>query len=66
MPAPCRAFEYAREVEAEHFKLFKAAAHDLGKGKSDHRDYYVSKVGGYTMAKLDAAKCGEQGYETVY
>jgi rubrerythrin len=61
--AAARSFEYAREAEAGHFELFTAAARDLH--KSDRRDYFVCKESGYTMAKLDAAKCGKQGYETV-
>jgi rubrerythrin len=61
--AAVRSFEYAREAEAGHFELFTAAAGDLH--KSDRRDYFVCKESGYTMAKLDAAKCGKQGYETV-
>ena len=58
-----QSFQYAQETEAEHFKLFEAAAADLK--KSAARDYYVCTVSGYTMAKLDRAKCPGGTYETV-
>jgi rubrerythrin len=58
-----QSFEYAREAEAEHFKLFTAAAHSLRKGET--RDYYVCTVSGYTMAELDTTKCPGGTFETV-
>ncbi len=58
-----QSFEYAKEAEAEHFKLFTAAAHALRKGEP--REYYVCTVSGYTMAKLDRTKCPGGTYETV-
>jgi rubrerythrin len=58
-----QSFEYAKEAEAEHFKLFTAAAHPLRKGET--REYYVCTVSGYTMAKLDTTKCPGGTYETV-
>lgn len=60
-----RCFEWAREAEAEHFKLFTAAAHDLEQMKGGPVAYYVCNEGGYTMAKLDAAKCPGGKYEEV-
>jgi len=56
-------FEWARTAEAEHFKLFTAAADNLEQMKGGPETYYVCKEGGYTMAKLDAAKCPGGGYE---
>ncbi len=58
-----QSFEYAKEAEAEHFKLFTAAAGALHKGEA--RDYFVCTVSGYTMAQLDATKCPGGTYETV-
>ncbi len=49
-----QSFEYAKEAEAEHFKLFTAAASSLHKGEA--RDYFVCTVSGYTMSQLDATK----------
>jgi rubrerythrin len=58
-------FEWARAAEAEHFKLFTAAIHNLDKMKGSPRTYYVCSEGGYTMAKLNAAKCPGGKYEEV-
>ncbi len=58
-------FEWARAAEAEHFKLFKAAAANLGQMTGGPESYYVCKEGGYTMAKLDPAKCPGGKYEEV-
>jgi len=58
-----KSFEYAQAAEAEHFKLFTAAAAALRKGEA--RDYFVCTVDGYTMAWLDAKKCPGGTYETV-
>lgn len=63
--AAAQCFEWARAAEAEHFKLFKAAADNLGQMTGGPETYYVCKEGGYTMAKLDAAKCPGSKYEEV-
>jgi rubrerythrin len=58
-------FTWAREAEAEHFNLFTAAARNLDKMKGGPETYYVCSEGGYTMAKLNAAKCPGGKYEEV-
>jgi rubrerythrin len=63
--AAAQCFEWARAAEAEHFKLFKAAADNLDQMKGGAETYYICKEGGYTMAKLDAAKCPGGSYEEV-
>jgi rubrerythrin len=63
--AAARCFKWARAAEAEHFNLFKAAADNLDQMKGGPQTYYVCKEGGYTMAKLDAAKCPGGSYEEV-
>jgi hypothetical protein len=42
-------FTWARAAEAEHFKLFTAAARNLDQMKGGPRTYYVCSEGGYTM-----------------
>jgi rubrerythrin len=63
--AAAQCFEWARAAEAEHFNLFKAAADNLDQMNGSPETYYVCKEGGYTMAKLDAAKCPGGKYEEV-
>ena len=58
-------FTWARDAEAEHFKLFAAAAGNLDQMKGDPKTYYVCSEGGYTMAELSAAKCPGGKYEEV-
>lgn len=58
-------FDWARTAEAEHFKLFTAAAGDLEQMKGGPMSYYVCKEGGYTMVKLDAGTCPGGKYEEV-
>jgi rubrerythrin len=58
-------FNWARTAEAEHFKLFTAAARSLDKMKGGPTTYYVCNEGGYTMAKLNADKCPFGKYEEV-
>ncbi len=58
-------FTWARAAEAEHFKLFTAAARSLDEMKGGPATYYVCTEGGYTMAKLDAAKCPSGKYQEV-
>lgn len=57
-----RCFSYAQTAEAEHFNLFIAAAADLDNMKGNSTTFYVCKEGGYTMRKLDAAKCRGKKY----
>ena len=51
-----KTFNYAREAEAEHAKLFMEAFNNLDnmRGKTT---YYVCTVCGYTTTNLDFAKC---------
>lgn len=60
-----RCFRWARDAEAEHFKLFSAAARNLEQMRGSPKIYYVCNEGGYTMAKLDATKCPGGKYEEV-
>ncbi len=60
-----RCFTWARAAEAEHFKLFTAAAHNLDHMKDGPKTYYVCSEGGYTMAKLSAVKCPGGKYDEV-
>ena len=62
--AAAQCFRYARAAEAEHFKLFTDAARNLEKMKGA-ATYYVCSEGGYTMAKLNSAKCPGAKYEEV-
>lgn len=58
-------FDWAKTAEAEHFKLFTSAARSLEKMRSSPTPYYVCSEGGYTMAKLNAAKCPGGKYQEV-
>lgn len=58
-------FAWARAAEAEHFKLFTAAARNLAQMKGGPETYYVCSEGGYTMAKLNAAKYPGGKYEEL-
>ena len=58
-------FSWARAAEAEHFKLFTAAARNLTRMKGGPETYYVCSEGGYTMRKLNAAKCPGGKYDEV-
>lgn len=58
-------FNWARDAEAEHFKLFTAAARNLDRMKGGAAPYYVCDEGGYTMAKLNAARCPGGKYQEV-
>lgn len=60
-----KCFRWARDAEAEHFNLFTDAAHNLDRMKGDAATYYVCSEGGYTMAKLDRAKCPGGKYQKV-
>jgi rubrerythrin len=58
-------FTWARAAEAEHFKLFTAAARKLAQMKGGPTTYYVCGEGGYTMATLDVTRCPGRKYEEV-
>ena len=58
-------FSWARAAEAEHFKLFTAAARKLAQMKGGPQTYYVCSEGGYTMAKLNPSKCSGRKYDEV-
>jgi rubrerythrin len=63
--AAAQCFTWARAAEAEHFNLFTAAARNLSQMKGDPANYYVCSEGGYTMAKLNTAKCPGGKYEEI-
>jgi rubrerythrin len=63
--AAAKCFRYAQAAEAQHFKLFTNAARNLDQMKGRSETYYVCSEGGYTMAKLQAAKCPGAKYEEV-
>jgi rubrerythrin len=48
VPQAIRSFNFARDTEAEHERLFKKSLTQLGHNPSE--DYYVSKITGYTVA----------------
>ena len=63
-------FNYAKTAEAEHAKLYSAAAADPGKMKAKGVTYQVCSVCGYTVPKADFSKCPscftpKEKYETV-
>jgi rubrerythrin len=51
-----RTFNYAREAEAEHAKLFMEAFNNLENMRGKNT-YYVCTVCGFTTTNLDFAKC---------
>lgn len=64
--AAAQCFRYAQAAEAEHFNLFTDAAHNLDQMKGGSQTYYVCDEGGYTMAKLNPAKCPGGKYQEVH
>jgi rubrerythrin len=52
-----RMFNYAREAEAEHAKLFMEAYGNLENMRGKGQIYYVCTVCGYTTKDLEFAKC---------
>jgi rubrerythrin len=52
-----RMFNYAREAEAEHVKLFMEAYGNLENMRGKGRIYYVCTVCGYTTKDPEFAKC---------
>ncbi len=56
--AALETFNYAKTAEAEHAKLYSEALKDLDKLKgSKAKDYFVCGICGYTVTKIDFAKC---------
>ncbi len=56
--AALETFNYAKTAEAEHAKLYTEALNNLDKLKgSKAKNYFVCGVCGYTVAKIDFAKC---------
>jgi rubrerythrin len=60
-----RAFEYARDAEAQRSRLFAKAWGDLGHMRGKDRNYYVCTMSGYVMETSDASKCPDGKYETI-
>ncbi len=64
-------FNFAKTAEAEHAKLYTKALKDLAKLKGTKaKNFYVCSVCGYTVEKVDFAKCPscfspKEKYETV-
>ncbi|HLI63212.1 MAG TPA: ferritin family protein [Terriglobales bacterium] len=52
-----RTFNYARNAEAEHAKLFMEAFNNLDNMRGKRKTYYVCTVCGYTTTNLDFEKC---------
>lgn len=53
-----RSFDYARTAEAAHATFYADALKNLSTlKKSEKKDYFVCKVCGYTVTKLDFEKC---------
>jgi len=48
IPQAVRSFNFAKETEAEHERLFKRALSQLGQNAPE--DYYVSEISGFTVA----------------
>jgi rubrerythrin len=60
-----RAFEYARDAEAQRSSLVAKAWGDLGHMRGKDRNYYVCTMSGYVMETSDASKCPDGKYETI-
>lgn len=52
-----RMFNYARNAEGQHAKLFMEAYNNLDNMRGKSRTYYVCIVCGYTTGDLDFTKC---------
>jgi rubrerythrin len=55
--AAVRTFEFARNAEAQHFRLFIEALNNLDKMKTPGHTYYVCTVCGYTIADPPSGDC---------
>lgn len=65
LPAAVKTFEYAREAEAEHYKLFTNALEHLDQMRSAGTTYYVCKISGFTSAGADPNHCVASEYEQI-
>ena len=52
-----RTFNFAKEAEAEHAKLYTEARTNLAVWKTTAQPFYVCPSCGYTTGTLDFAKC---------
>jgi rubrerythrin len=52
-----RTFNFAKEAEAEHAKLYTEASNNLGAWKTNAQPFYVCPSCGYTTATLNFEKC---------
>jgi rubrerythrin len=52
-----RTFEFARAAEAQHFKLFDAAAKNLENMRGKSRNYFVCEICGFTAESREAEMC---------
>ena len=57
-PDAIRTFNFAISAEAEHAKLYQGSLDSLASLKGNEaKDYFVCKVCGYTVSKVDFEKC---------
>jgi rubrerythrin len=68
--AAVQTFEFARNAEAQHFRLFIEALENLDTMKTPGHAYYVCTVCGYTLADLPSRDCvscssSREKYEAV-
>jgi rubrerythrin len=52
-----KAFNYAKTAEAEHASMYTADLKDLANLKGKTQTYWVCTICGYTVPKIDFAKC---------
>lgn len=52
-----KAFNYAKTAEAEHAAMYTADLKDLANLKGKTQTYWVCTICGYTVPKIDFAKC---------
>lgn len=52
-----RTFEYARNVETGHAKLYQEALNNLDTWKGGPKDFFVCTICGNTVVKIDFKKC---------
>jgi len=68
--AAVQTFEFARNAEAQHFRLFIEALNNLDNMKAPGHTYYVCTVCGYTIADAPSGDCvscssSREKYEAV-
>ncbi len=52
-----RAFNFAKTAEVEHARMYDEALNNLSQWKEGKKDFYVCSVCGFTVEKIDFAKC---------